>query len=195
MLPGHLGVGVADAPHTDRRDDRDTDLLDLGDRERPVRERELNTTRPAAMAAMNVLDRFQIGDSGRFLVMYTCPAPSATITTLSHALKPMGPAVTSGTTAATIAPMSRTRAFMQLLRSGRCRPHARKAVRTHRSVRVHNRLALRAGPLAADVALDRERARHVVQLLADVLADALELGKPQAQVVDSGSWRISRLGR
>lgn len=41
--------------------------------------------------------------------------------------------------------------------------------------RLHNRLAPGAGPFAADVAHDGERARHVVELLADVLADALHL--------------------
>ena len=44
-------------------------------------------------------------------------------------------------------------------------------VRRHR--RLHQDLALRAHPLAADVALDGEDAGHVVQLLGHVLADAL----------------------
>ena len=42
-------------------------------------------------------------------------------------------------------------------------------------------LALRAGPLAPDVALDTEDAQHVVQLLGHVLADALHLAATLAQ--------------
>ena len=40
--------------------------------------------------------------------------------------------------------------------------------------RLDQRLALRAGPFAADVALDLEHSGNVVELLADVLADALQ---------------------
>src|SRR5206468_3469010 len=39
--------------------------------------------------------------------------------------------------------------------------------------RLHQRLALRTGPFAADVSLDVNHARRVVELLAHVLADAL----------------------
>src|ERR1700744_4985370 len=58
-------------------------------------------------------------------------------------------------------------------------------LRRHR--RLDQRFALRTHPLAAHVTLDREHARRVVELLADVFADAHEL--------DSGSWRISMRGR
>jgi hypothetical protein len=44
-----------------------------------------------------------------------------------------------------------------------------------RDRRLHQRLALRADPLAADVPLDREQAGRVVELLGDVLADAPQL--------------------
>jgi hypothetical protein len=40
--------------------------------------------------------------------------------------------------------------------------------------RLHQRLTLIAHPFAADVTLHGERARRVVQLLADVFANALE---------------------
>jgi hypothetical protein len=45
---------------------------------------------------------------------------------------------------------------------------------------LHQGLALRANPLAADVALDREDAGRVVQLLGHVFADALELAATTA---------------
>lgn len=40
--------------------------------------------------------------------------------------------------------------------------------------RLHQALALGASPLATDVALDGEHARGVIELLADVLSEALE---------------------
>ncbi len=54
-------------------------------------------------------------------------------------------------------------------------------VRCHR--RLHDRLALRTGPLAAHVPLHGEHAGHVVQLLGDVLADAPHLAAAGAQGV------------
>jgi hypothetical protein len=51
-------------------------------------------------------------------------------------------------------------------------------VRGHR--RLNQRLALRANPLAADVALHGEHARFVVQLLGHVLTDALQLAAADA---------------
>jgi hypothetical protein len=52
-----------------------------------------------------------------------------------------------------------------------------------------------ARPLAADVALHREHARLVVQLLGHVLANALHRGSRSRSVVSAGSWRTSRRGR
>ncbi len=56
-------------------------------------------------------------------------------------------------------------------------------------------LALVAGPFAPDVALHRELARDVIQLLTDVLADTLELAAALALgivrfVVDQGTWQF-----
>ncbi len=63
--------------------------------------------------------------------------------------------------------------------------------------RLDQRLALLARPLATDVALHRELTRHVVQLLADVLADALERTATTALrvlgfVVDQGAGQLRR---
>ena len=52
-----------------------------------------------------------------------------------------------------------------------CRDTLVNDLRGHRC--LNQALALGAGPLAADMALDCEEARRVVELLADVFADAL----------------------
>ncbi len=59
------------------------------------------------------------------------------------------------------------------------------------------RLAFRARPFAADVAMHREHARRVVQLLGGILADALERTAPGACrvggfVTELGAWQIHR---
>ena len=46
--------------------------------------------------------------------------------------------------------------------------------------RLHDRLLFRAGPLAPHVALHGEHARHMFQLLGDVLTDALHLATARA---------------
>ncbi len=62
-------------------------------------------------------------------------------------------------------------------------------VRRHR--RLDQGLALRACPLAADVALHREHARRVVQFLGHILADALECATAGAHRI---SWLVTELG-
>jgi ADP-ribose pyrophosphatase YjhB (NUDIX family) len=62
---------------------------------------------------------------------------------------------------------------------------------------LHQGLALGADPLAADVALDREDAGHVIQLLGHVLPDALQLaaaaaGSVLGLVVVLGARQIGR---
>ena len=56
--------------------------------------------------------------------------------------------------------------------------------------RLCDGLALGAGPFAPDVALYREDARHVVQLLGHVLADALHLAATGAR---GGLWFVANL--
>ena len=57
--------------------------------------------------------------------------------------------------------------------------------------------ALITDPLATDVPLDGEHARRVIELLADILADALELtstsadGRPRL-VLDIYTWKVRR---
>jgi len=63
--------------------------------------------------------------------------------------------------------------------------------------RLHQRLTLIAHPFAADVTLHGERARRVVQLLADVFANALErtptgAGLCVRLVVDVGARQLRR---
>ncbi len=66
-------------------------------------------------------------------------------------------------------------------------------------MRIHghlrDRLALRAGPFAADVAFDGEHAGFVVELLCDVFADALQLaaagaGRGGRIVVNDLAWQL-----
>ena len=62
---------------------------------------------------------------------------------------------------------------------------------------LRDRLALRAGPLAADMALDGEHAGFVVELLCDVFADALQLAAASASgvtwiVVNDLAWKLCR---
>jgi len=57
--------------------------------------------------------------------------------------------------------------------------------------------ALAAGPFPTHVLLDGEQARRVIQLLADVLANALKLAATGALgvfrfVVDHGAWELRR---
>ena len=67
-------------------------------------------------------------------------------------------------------------------------PRGRQALVDHlrRHRRLDQRLALRTGPFAANVALDMEHARGVVELLAHVLADALQ----RAAATAHGSLRL-----
>jgi len=71
-------------------------------------------------------------------------------------------------------------------------------LRRHRC--LDKRFTLAAGPFSTYVLLDREHARRVIQLLADVFADALKLAAAHALgvlwfVTDHGSWKLRRQWR
>lgn len=66
--------------------------------------------------------------------------------------------------------------------------------------RLSQCLALTAGPLATHMLLDREHARGVIQLLADVFADALKLAAAEALdvlrlVMNDGTRKLRRQRR
>ena len=66
-------------------------------------------------------------------------------------------------------------------------------LRGHR--RLGQGLAFAADPLAPDVALDREDARRVVELFADVLADALQSAAAAQRGADGGLGLVGNLHR
>lgn len=85
-----------------------------------------------------------------------------------------------------------------LCQQARCRDAFVDDVGGHRC--LCEGLALRAGPLAPDVALHCEDAGHVVQLLGHILANALELAtalacRGRGFVADLASWQIGRQRR